>query len=351
MKHVLFAILFSLVMPAMVHAELPNHMDGLGLFTFKSSVGPAGDKNAAQAYASNIKEMGFSFVMLKSHDGGSWGTKVNGKWMPAVSKDLIEAFHNENMRVYTYFTARTKSNDSIVKSVELAALTLDMGADGVIIDDLGLATTSPDNWEPLFKAMRKEVDKRKDKILASSTFPHMASVKGRYWRTAFTYSDYFLPQEYWMQFKAGKNKMTPQNALAYGQGQFDSELARMGPEAKCKLVPIGRTYGVNTTAKEINQFLEAAMPYYPGAGLFVIEKEPKVGGWNAIKDTAKKYKPGRSVTRISLIDAFNNPPKNLPGANAPGKLKPGKGHKQKAEPQTTQPTKPSGPMRSIKVRY
>lgn len=288
--------------------SLPPHMDGLGLFTFKSSVGPAADKKAAREYAKDVKHKGFTYVMIKSHDGSSWGTKVGGKWMPAISKDLIDAFHGEGMRAYSYFTARTLKSASITKSVELAALTLDMGADGVIVDDLGLAGISPGNWEPLFTSLRKEVDKRRDKILASSTFPHMGAVKGHLWRSALMYSDFFLPQAYWMEFTAGKTHMTPENALAYAQGQFDSQLARI-PESRCKLVPIGRTYGKGTTAKDVNRFLNAAMPYYAGAGLFVIEKAPKDGGWNAIRDTAKRYRANRSVKNISLIDAFRNPPK------------------------------------------
>ena len=92
-------------------------MDGFGIFTFKSSVDAATDKKKAEVYAKGIKEKGFSYVMIKSHDGGSWGTIVNKKWEPAISKDLVSAFHAEGMRVYSYFTARVSYDTSISKSV------------------------------------------------------------------------------------------------------------------------------------------------------------------------------------------------------------------------------------------
>lgn len=310
-----FAIsLFLFLFPAIASAksvELPGQMDGFGIFTFKSTVGPAADKKAAEVYAKDVKAKGFSYVMVKSHDGGSWGTKVDGKWEAAISKGLVDAFHAEGMRVYSYYTARLTNDTSIVKSVELAADTLDMGADGVIIDDLGLFGVKAASWEKVFSLLRKEVDKRKGKILASSTFPHLMNLNKKLWGIAFKYSDYFLPQEYWMQFDAfeGGKKVTmqPQNALAYGQAQFDTIRARY-PDSHCELVPIGRTYGGKTNARQIETFIKAAMPYYKGAGLFVIEKEPK-GGWNSIKDAVKAFKHGRNVTSISIVDRINHPPK------------------------------------------
>ena len=295
-------------------------MDGFGIFTFKSSVDAATDKKKAEVYAKGIKEKGFSYVMIKSHDGGSWGTIVNKKWEPAISKDLVSAFHAEGMRVYSYFTARVSNDTSISKSVELAGDTLSMGADGVIIDDLGLYSHDkrnihPKNWEKVFSMLRKEVDKHKGKILASSTFPHLMNLNKKLWGIAFKYSDYFLPQEYWMQFVAeekGKNvTMQPQNALAYVQAQFDIIRSRY-PDSHCELVPIGRTYGGKTDAEQIKTFINSAKPFYKGAGLFVIEKEPK-GGWNAIKETIKAFKPGRSITSISIIDRINDPPKEAKG--------------------------------------
>ena len=292
---------------------LPAQMDGFGIFTFKSSVGPAASKEAARAYAKDLKAKGFAYAMIKSHDGGSWGTVVNGKWVPCFSKDLVDAFHAEGMRVYSYFTARLTNDTSILNSVALAASTLDMGADGVIIDDLGLFGVKAPMWEKVFSLLRKEVDKRKGKILASSTFPHLMSLNKKLWGIAFHYSDFFLPQEYWMQFEAfekGKRvTMQPQNALAYGQGQFDSILARY-PDSHCELVPIGRTYGGNTDTKHIKKFIESASPWYRGAGLFVIEKEPK-GGWKSLKDTIKAFKPGRTTTSLSAFNRINHPEKAI----------------------------------------
>lgn len=58
---------------------LPPHMSGFGIFTFKSTVPAAVDKVQAIAYAKDIKSKGFSYVMIKSHDGNSWGTRVAGQ--------------------------------------------------------------------------------------------------------------------------------------------------------------------------------------------------------------------------------------------------------------------------------
>lgn len=320
MKHVLFALFFffyvSLLITERAYA-LPAHIDGFGIFTFKSSVPAAASKDAARAYARDIKAKGFSFAMVKSHDGSSWGTKVNGKWVPCFSKDLAEAFHAENMRVYSYFTARLQNDNSIVESVRLAALTLDMGADGVIIDDLGLFGLEASKWEKVFSLLRKETDARKDKILMSSTFPHLSNVKKRLWGITFKYSDYFLPQNYWMQFEAfdghGKKKtMDPAHVLAYGQNQFDNMRARY-PDSPCKLIPIGRTYGTNTNAASINRFINSAARFYHGAGLFVIEKEPAGGGWPALKTAMTAFKPGRKLSEsLSCFDQVNGPCRDTP---------------------------------------
>lgn len=317
MKRVLFlAILFSMLFSNLAFAELPAHMSGMGIFTFKSSVPAATNRKAADAYAKSIKDKGFSYVMLKSHDGDNWGTIVNGAFTPAISKDLVDAFHALNMRVYSYFTARLNHDSVIDKSVDLAELTLQMGADGVIIDDLALTGTGtdPEKWRRIFPKLRTMVDKYPNKILASSTHPHQ-SANGSFptlWGIAFQYSDYFLPQAYWMQFIAYKDrkkiKMTPQDALAYAQAQFDIVKTRFPDAKNCKLVPIGRTYGQNVTAEQVKTFIQTAMPFYEGAGLFVIEETPPKGGWDAIKDAVVAFKPGRTVKPISPYDQVNDPP-------------------------------------------
>ncbi len=318
MKRVLLLLLavFTVCVAPRQVAALPAQMDGFGIFTFKSSVAPAASKGAAQAYAQDLKGKGFAFAMVKSHDGSSWGTKVNGKWVPCFSKILVDAFHKEDMRVYSYFTARLTNDESIVESVRLAALTLDMGADGVIIDDLGLFGLEVSKWEKVFSLLRKEVDARKGKILMSSTFPHLTSLKKQLWGIAFKYSDYFLPQNYWMQFEAfdknGKRKtMDPEHVLAYGQNQFDVMRARY-PDSPCKLIPIGRSYGEGTNAASIKRFITTAARFYHGAGLFVIEKEPKGGGWAALKSTMTAFKPGRKLNEsLSCFDQVNKPCRDL----------------------------------------
>ena len=292
---------------------LPPHMDGAGLFTFKSSVEASKSKAAATAYVKKIKAMGIWFIMAKTHDGGSWGTKVNGVFHEAFSKYLVDAAHAEGLRVYGYFTVEAKTNESIDGSIVLTEKVLAMGADGIIADDLGLFGTDPVKWERLFKGLRETVNRHKGTILASSTFPHLSNLSDKLCGILFKYSDFFLPQEYWMQFQAHekgvRTTMQPQNAIVYGQAQFDMIHSRY-PDSKCKLIPVGRTYDSGksehkTGAKQINRFLEVAKRHYPGVGLFVIEKEPK-GGWGGIKKMLVAYHPKRlNVVSISIFDKCN----------------------------------------------
>ncbi len=316
-KSVFFICLLSVGLSASAFAApkaqitLPPHFSGLGVFTFKSSVNPASDPIKAKVYAEEMKQKGLSFVILKSHDGSSWGTRVGAKreWKPAISKDLIDAFHKEGIRVYSYFTGRMDNKTSVREAIRLAVLTLDMGADGVVVDDLGLFGASKKNWTDLFVSLRTETDKRPGKILAFSAFPHLNQWSTAPWAVAIQYSDYFLPQEYWNLFKAGNStKMLPQNALAYGQGQFDSILARY-PNPNCKLVPIGMTYGSKINTEQIKKFLDAAQPFYVGVGLFTYEHMPK-GGWDMIKEQSKAYAHNRVYQKLSIMDRINNPPKS-----------------------------------------
>ncbi|MCX6714608.1 MAG: hypothetical protein NTX72_02240 [Candidatus Uhrbacteria bacterium] len=356
MKHVLFTLcLFSLFLSTAAFAnQLPAQMEGMGIFTFKGSVLPAASKEAARKYANEIKVKGFAYVMIKSHDGGSWGTVVNGKWVPCFSEDLVDAFHAEGMRVYSYYTARLTNDTSITESVRLAARTLDMGADGMIIDDLGLFGVSTEKWEMVFRLLRKEVDARSDKILMSSTFPHLMNLNKKLWGIAFQYSDYFLPQAYWMQFEAFENGkrviMQPQNALSYAQDQFDSIRARY-PKSRCRLIPIGRTYGEQTDAASVKKFTETAARFYKGAGLFVLEMEPKKGGWAAIKDAVAAFNPGHGYKTNSCFDITNGPCRDVP--DEPILVKPSteekKGRTKKTEPDDTYHA-PSGSDRSWPVK-
>lgn len=328
MKHVLFfLVLAGLIISSSAFAALPPHMEGACMFTFKSSVPAAKSKEAAMAYMKSIKDKGYDCVILKSHDGKNWGTIMHGTFEPAFSDHLVDAGHKLNMRVYSYFTARLDFENVIAKSVELAERTLKMGADGVVIDDLDLFGKSPEKWRSVFKQLRHMTDRYKGKILASSTHPHLSS-SGRFptlWGIAFEYSDYFLPQEYWMEFKAYNEKgeraqMTPTDALAYGQAQFDIVKTRYKKAKNCKLVPIGRTYGKNVTATQVKAFLENTARHYKGGGLFVIEQEPKEGGWNAIKAAAKAFTPGRAVDDLSCFNRVNAPCHDVPDmANAKGK--------------------------------
>lgn len=352
MKHVLFLkILFSTLISNIALAELPPHMNGMCMFTFKSSVQPAESLQAARVYLQSIKDKGYPCVIIKSHDGDNWGTKVHGKFKPAFSKHLVEAGHALNMRVYSYFTARLNHDSVIEKSVQLADLTLDMGADGVVIDDLDLFGKDAKKWEKVFKMLRATVNRYKGTILASSTHPHQSS-NGKFptlWGIAFQYSDYFLPQAYWMEFRAYKDdkrvKMAPQDALAYAQAQFDIVKTRFPNAKNCKLIPIGRTYGKNVTAEQIKTFIQAAMHFYEGAGLFVIEQEPPKGGWSAIKDAVVAFnKPGRTVVSISPYDQVNSPSKPEIADSTPTPKKPPTGKKGKIKkiesPVQNQTTKP-----------
>lgn len=330
--NVLFPIiLFSMFISSVAFAELPPHMTGMCMFTFKSSVPAAENLHAARVYLQSIKDKGYPCVIIKSHDGDNWGTKVNGKFMPAFSKHLVDAGHELNMRVYSYFTARLNHDSVIEESVILAERTLNMGADGVVIDDLALEGTGvdPAKWRKVFPLLRAMTDRHKGTILASSTHPHQ-SANGRFptlWGIAFEHSDYFLPQAYWMEFLAYKDgkavKMTPQDALAYAQSQFDIVKTRFPNARNCKLIPIGRTYGKNVTAEQVKTFVQTAMPFYEGAGLFVIEQEPPKGGWNAIKDAVTAFnKPGRTVKSISPYDQVNDPPETEIADSSPTPKKP-----------------------------
>lgn len=310
-------VLFSMFISSVAFAELPPHMTGMCMFTFKSSVPAAKNLETARVYLKSIKDKGYPCVIIKSHDGDNWGTRVNDKFVEAFSKHLVDAGHELNMRVYSYFTARLNHDSVIEESVILAERTLNMGADGVVIDDLALEGTGvdPEKWRKVFPLLRAMTNRHKGTILASSTHPHQ-SATGRFptlWGIAFEHSDYFLPQAYWMEFLAYKDgkpvKMTPQDALAYAQAQFDIVKTRFPNAKNCKLIPIGRTYGKNVTAEQVKTFVQTAMPFYEGAGLFVIEQEPPKGGWNAIKDAVTAFnKPGRTVKSISPYDQVNDPP-------------------------------------------
>lgn len=293
-------------------SNLPPHMSGIGMFTWQETVGVN-----PHTFAKDAKEKGLSFVIIKSHDGSSWGTRKNGKWQPAISKELVSALHKERLRAYSYFTARLTNSNSVKDSVALAVRTLNMGVDGVVVDDLGLFGKSKTHWTNLFSDLRREVNKRKGTVLAFSSFPHLMKWKDAPWAVALKYSDYFLPQSYWRLFQ----QMSPENSLAYTQANFDALRAYNPEYEKCTLVPVGMSYGKNVTAKQIDTFLTAAKPYYEGVALFRWSSMPK-GGWNIIKKQADGYKPGRTLKSISLIDAFRHPPK-VDGKKSKSKKNPG----------------------------
>ena len=338
MKRVLCLIPFlvSLFFSSAAFAnQLPDHMSGIGVFTFKSSVDPSSSAKAAKAYAKEMHDRGIDYVIIKSHDGDSWGTIVGGKWEPAISKELVDAFHAEDIRVYSYFTARFAHANSVPGSIKLAVRTLDMGVDGVVVDDLGWLGGTTAQWDTLFSELRKEVNKRKGTILAFSSFPHFVQWEKSPWHVALKYSDYFLPQEYWHLFKAGKGRMTPPNALVYGQSQFDILKTRHPEYAKCELVPIGMSYSrkghYTVTLEQLKDFLEAALPHYHGVGLFTYEQMPK-GGWKVIKALSKKFPHDHPITKISTFDQFNNPPEVSPTPK-------GKEKSEGAKPSKTKPDK------------
>lgn len=350
MKRALFAtILFSMFLSTAALANsLPPHMSGMCMFAFKSSVEPAKTIEAARVYLKSIKDKGYPCVIFKSHDGDNWGTIVGGKFVTAFSKHLVDAGHELDMRVYSYHTARLNHDSVIEESVMLAERTLNMGADGVVIDDLALESTGvdPEKWRKAFPLLRAMVNKHKGTILASSTHPHQ-SANGRFptlWGIAFAHSDYFLPQAYWMEFLAYKDgkavKMTPQDALAYAQSQFDIVKTRFPDAKNCKLIPIGRTYGKNVTAEQVKTFVQTAMPFYEGAGLFVIEQAPPKGGWGAIKDAVVAFKPGRTVKPISPYDQVNDPPKPEIADSTPTPKKPTTPKKHYPPEQKNQPYRP-----------
>ncbi|MBI5370065.1 hypothetical protein HZA85_02675 [Candidatus Uhrbacteria bacterium] len=324
-------LLATLALPAQAEPKtLPPHMSGLGVFTYKSSVGNT-EGEQAKAYAKAVHDAGYHFVIVKSHDGGSWGTRVGRTWREAISRDLIAAFHGEGMRVYSYFTARLKTDTSVDESIQLAVRTLEMGADGVVVDDLGLFGKSKARWERLFAQLRKQVDARPWTILAFSSFPHLMQWKDVPWAVALKYADFFLPQSYWKLFR----DMSPQNALAYTQGQFDA-LRAYHPGHECTLVPVGMTYGKSVSATQITRFLQAAAPYYKGVALFLYEQMPK-GGAKAIEGQHSAYDPNRTVQNISLVDLFNG--KTKPSADATPPTAPSKPGK------TDKPGKPKGKVK------
>jgi hypothetical protein len=346
MKHVLFAILFSLALPAMAHADLPPHMSGIGMFTWQETT-----KVNAVTFAEEAKGYDLAFVILKSHDGRTWGTKVNGKFVSAVGPDYIQELHKRDIRTYTYFTARLDSTDALIdQSIAHAEQTLKWGADGVVVDDLGLFGKSRAKWLRLFSGLRAVVDKYPDTILAASAFPHLMRWDDCPWNIAIQYSDYFLPQNYWKLFR----DMQPELAIAYGQSNFDAlrsytesactrnKAACKKTKEPCKLVPVGMSYGKNVNAEQIEKFLTSAQPFYPGVALFRWGTMPK-DGWNVVKKKSKVYTHSRTLEQLSTIDIVQNPRKPLV-SNPPTKSG---GGKKQAGPAT----KPSGPMRSIKVRY
>ena len=329
MKHVVFlcSFFFIMIFSNFIFA-LPPHMDGIGMFTWQETVGVN-----PSVFAKDAKEKGLSFVIIKSHDGSSWGTRKNGRWQPAISRELVSALHKENLRAYSYFTARLTNGKSVKDSVMLAVRTLDMGVDGVVVDDLGLFGKSKTHWTNLFSELRKEVNRRKGTVLAFSSFPHLMKWKDAPWAVALKYSDYFLPQSYWRLFQ----QMSPEDSLAYTQANFDA-LRAYNSAYDCKLVPVGMSYGKGVTAKQIDTFLTAAKPYYAGVALFRWSSMPK-GGWNVVKKQASGYKPGRGLKNISLIDAFRHPPK-VDGKKSESKSK----KKKKQNPHKANSSKGKGIM-------
>lgn len=307
MKHVLFLLcLFLTLIAGIASAEqLPPHMSGVGMFTWQETV-----KVGDAAFAEEAKEYGLSHVIVKSHDGSTWGTKMDGVWKPAIGRGLITELHKRNIRTYTYFTARLASDDdSIDKSIALAEQTLAWGADGVVVDDLGLFGKSRAKWIRLFAGMRAVVDRYPGTILGASSFPHLMRWDDCPWDVAIQYSDYFLPQNYWKLFRG----MEPELAIAYGQSNFDAlrsytesaceknKSACRKTKEPCKLVPVGMSYGKRVTAEQIEKFLTSAKPFYAGVTLFRWGTVPS-GGWNVIKNASKQYTRNRPLRAISSIE-------------------------------------------------
>lgn len=351
MKHVLFSLLLSFLLPAIAHAELPPHMSGIGMFTWQETVVVDDAFFAQEAKNNNV-----AFVIVKSHDGSTWGTKVGGKFVPAIGRGLIKELHKRNIRVYSYFTARLASDDDAIDaSIDHAKTTLDWGADGVVVDDLGLFGKSRAKWLRLFSGLRVVVDNHPGTILGASAFPHLMRWDDCPWRIAIQYSDYFLPQNYWRLFR----DMKPELAIAYGQSNFDalrsyteSACSRDKDACKktkepCKLIPVGMSYGASVTAEQIETFLKSAEPFYAGVALFRWGTVP-AGGWKVIKEGAKNYTPNRTLLRISTIDIVQNPEE--PKRSTPPK-KSGGSKKNPAPAPSPNPTEPSHPSKPVRVRY
>ncbi|OGL62539.1 hypothetical protein A3C09_00125 [Candidatus Uhrbacteria bacterium RIFCSPHIGHO2_02_FULL_47_44] len=321
MKRVPFlSFLFSMLLTSTSYAQLPPHMSGVGMFTWQETV-----KVGDTAFAEEAKQHGLSHVIVKSHDGSTWGTKMDGVWKPAVGRGLIAELHKRNIRAYTYFTARLASDDAnIDESIKLAERTLEWGADGVIVDDLGLFGKSREKWIRLFAGLRTVVNKYPGTILGASAFPHLMRWDDCPWNVAIQYSDYFLPQNYWRLFR----EMEPELAIAYGQSNFDAlrsytesackknKSACKKTKEPCKLVPVGMSYGEKVTAEQIETFLLSAKPFYAGVSLFRWGTVPE-GGWDVIKKMAAQYTHNRPLRQISSIDIVRGPQKPTPPETQP----------------------------------
>ncbi len=293
MKHIALCVLSLFVSLSAFANPLPEHMTGVGMFTWKETL----DVDDAE-FAQDTKDHGLSFVIVKTHDGSTWGTKVGDEYKPTISRNFIKEQHDRGIRVYTYFTGHPGSEKSEVdESIKNAEVTLEWGCDGIVVDDLGMYGNDRNDWEYLFSNLRKKVDEHPGTILAFSTFPHILQHREMPWSIAVTYSDYFLPQVYWKQFA----DMSPENAIVYAQANFDA-LRAYNPEMKCRLVPVGMTFE-NVTAEDIRTFLETTHGHYPGVALFRWGIMPE-HGWETIEQSAKLFSSNDPLGLASLFDVF-----------------------------------------------
>ncbi len=331
MKFISFVFLFGLLYARSVSADLPEHFTGIGMFTWRETL------RDPKQLATKAAESNLSYVIVKSHDGVNWGTRLHGKWVPTLSKKVVQEFHQKNIRVYAYFTARLdKNRKGILRQVELAREALKLGADGLVADDLFLFGTSRTKAELYFSELRKLVDSRHGTVLAFSAFPHLLRNFNQPWDIAMKYSTHFLSQSYWRLFRQRNHpRMTPESSLAYTQANWDA-LRAYFPGYKCELIPVGQSYG-SVTASQMDRFLERAYPYYRTVTFFRWDTMP-TGGWDKIKAWGDKYAAFRKIENPSLINQFD-PQKPKPNIKAKPelKLKPKLKQKLKPKPKSARP--------------
>ncbi len=293
-------------------AEMPAHFTGVGMFTWRETL-----RNPT-ALVEIASRNNVAYVVVKSHDGTDWGTRVDGKWMASLTPAVVKAFHRKNIRVYAYFTARLdQKRAGILAQVALADRALDLGVDGLVADDLFLFGTSRAKAELYFSELKRRVDGHAGTVLAFSAFPHLMRNFSQPWNIAMKYSRYFLTQSYWRLFRQnGQSPMTPENSLAYTQANWDA-LRAYFPGHTCTLIPVGQSYG-SATPDQIDRFLARAFPFYRTVAFFRWDTMP-AGGWDKIKAWGGKYVAARTIQNPSLIQQFDPPPVSKPGKPKPAK--------------------------------